>query len=586
MAGKNQVTLTFAGDSKSLDRALADVNSGTKRTEEGIDGLSDSASRLQRAMGTGGRQFGGYGSGLGGLGDRADEVDTRMMGLSDGIQGVNDLMHAGKLQPHEMAMAFSDLGSAAYNTVIPSLQSVVKTMGGLKTAAVGLGVALGAAGLLYTIHQLGQAAHDAKINDLAEDFQKTGDAGKEMQAAVDGDVFAMGNMADVFDKLLEMSPQLAQSYLDQAIAAGLDADASASAQKAIDAVADAGERAAEALNEMNDAYKAQFDPVFAAVDALDSMEEAQMAVVEANKEWGEGSVQSKEATFDLAKAVSDAESAQLALASAVEAGDVSIGSMNATLQRWVEQGILTSAQAADVAAQISGVTSEAHEVPGRVDTTLFARDRALPTIRSVEGAVEDLDGRTATVNIGANFGAAVGRLLSGSFASGGLVPGYFASGGIGGPRGTDTVPAWLTPGEMILNKFQQANLFRLLSGKRFARGGLAGRRFDYRGGPGNPSVYFPDTGGTVKLPRGTFEDEAAFILARWGYDVGSVAGNTAGALKRLAQQPWEDMSAHQSGSAGSQVNVYLTVQGSIVSDRDIVRIIRDEFQRRGFGGVR
>jgi hypothetical protein len=46
--------------------------------------------------------------------------------------------------------------------------------------------------------------------------------------------------------------------------------------------------------------------------------------------------------------------------------------------------------------------------------------------------------------------------LGPKFAEGGIVPQYLASGGFG--RGTDTVPAMLTPGELILNKAQQKNL--------------------------------------------------------------------------------------------------------------------------------
>jgi len=38
------------------------------------------------------------------------------------------------------------------------------------------------------------------------------------------------------------------------------------------------------------------------------------------------------------------------------------------------------------------------------------------------------------------------------FRAGGLVKPLYAAGGLGGPRGTDTVPAWLTPGEWVLPK--------------------------------------------------------------------------------------------------------------------------------------
>jgi hypothetical protein len=39
----------------------------------------------------------------------------------------------------------------------------------------------------------------------------------------------------------------------------------------------------------------------------------------------------------------------------------------------------------------------------------------------------------------------------GSYSSGGMVPKYFAAGGYS--RGTDTVPAMLTPGEFVMSKY-------------------------------------------------------------------------------------------------------------------------------------
>jgi len=54
------------------------------------------------------------------------------------------------------------------------------------------------------------------------------------------------------------------------------------------------------------------------------------------------------------------------------------------------------------------------------------------------------------------------RGASGGWAGGGIIPSYFASGGVA--RGTDTVPAMLTPGELILNKAQQKNLSSNMGG--------------------------------------------------------------------------------------------------------------------------
>ena len=65
---------------------------------------------------------------------------------------------------------------------------------------------------------------------------------------------------------------------------------------------------------------------------------------------------------------------------------------------------------------------------------------------------------------GGGKGGSGGGLLTGFFSSlfmstGGIVPQYLASGGVaGGPKGSDTVPAWLTPGEVVLNAAQQKNL--------------------------------------------------------------------------------------------------------------------------------
>jgi minor tail protein len=54
--------------------------------------------------------------------------------------------------------------------------------------------------------------------------------------------------------------------------------------------------------------------------------------------------------------------------------------------------------------------------------------------------------------------------------------GYYAKGGVVyaangfAPKGRDTVPAMLSPGEMVLNKSQQANLFNMASGKSQSQG--------------------------------------------------------------------------------------------------------------------
>jgi hypothetical protein len=124
-------------------------------------------------------------------------------------------------------------------------------------------------------------------------------------------------------------------------------------------------------------------------------------------------------------------------------------------------------------------------------------------LRQVGLKIEQLDGSVIDVAVNAHA-TSTGRIGGVPvFATGGVVPQYLASGGFG-PRGTDTVPAWLTPGEMVLNKTQQANL-------------------------------------------------------------------------------WAAANGRLSGGGGMTVNVH--VSGSILSERELIRVIRDQFGRGGIAGV-
>jgi hypothetical protein len=88
-------------------------------------------------------------------------------------------------------------------------------------------------------------------------------------------------------------------------------------------------------------------------------------------------------------------------------------------------------------------------------TTKAILEDLLSLIGRVASALKGLAG-----TIVGNAKASAGRL---GFASGGIVPEYYADGGFA-RRGTDTVPAMLTPGELILNKAQQRNLANGMGG--------------------------------------------------------------------------------------------------------------------------
>jgi len=477
MAGKNEVTLTFAGDSKQLERSLASVSDATKRTEQDIESLGGGFSRLDRVTGTGGRAFGDYGTGLGGVGDRADEVDTRMMGLSDGIQGVTDLMGGnGKLRPHEMAMAFSDLGSAAYNTVIPSLQSVGKAtksagefMKGMNTAVaaslVGL-VALAAAGVYLAYTQRGASIDTEKTTAaLSSQDKATQQSVQATLAYVDG----LTGLGGLFDEVLQKTPALADEFIAQAEAAGVDAESLAEMRAKLAEVDETSQFTAESIRGVNDAIRAQSDPTFAALDAMTQLADANRAVdaaalevIAAQQEFGAGSAEAAEASRALTEAQIAAgqaafgqEQAMLDLAAQMQETGFSVEDIIAHLQGLANQGLISQ-------GTVDAVSNALRNVPASVETTLYANDLASVDIENVMRNIGQLP-REVVVNIRAQ--ADLNRFNASRSlypAGGGVVPQYLASGGMGGPRGTDTVPAWLTPGEMVLNRGQQQNLFAMI----------------------------------------------------------------------------------------------------------------------------
>jgi len=80
---------------------------------------------------------------------------------------------------------------------------------------------------------------------------------------------------------------------------------------------------------------------------------------------------------------------------------------------------------------------------------------------SITGLIDDAQtslSETSLIQNLAGVGDYVAPVVS-YHANGGIVPQYLASGGISWePRGTDTVPAMLTPGEVVLNAAQQRNV--------------------------------------------------------------------------------------------------------------------------------
>jgi hypothetical protein len=127
----------------------------------------------------------------------------------------------------------------------------------------------------------------------------------------------------------------------------------------------------------------------------------------------------------------------------------------------------TKAQAQEAASAVQGLAAALGRLPTRKEVNIFIR-----TFRTGSfGAAED--------NRSKGIGS-IGR------AEGGMVPLDM------GERGRDSVPAMLTPGEMVLNASQQAAL-----------GGTAylARMFGFSGGGVVPGVQFFAAGGVARGPR-------------------------------------------------------------------------------------
>jgi hypothetical protein len=220
-----------------------------------------------------------YGQGLDSVGNRFDEMDTRAMGTADGITGVSELMRHGELSASEMAMAFSDVGSSMYNTVIPSLKGAKEgfgsfiqgatgaktTMGGLGRAAVG---AAGVAGVGLLVNALIDAEEKRKalrVEELTEEFTALG------KVDFTGLDVLQGGVEKTFEKLLEQSPKLAQNYIDWMESVSDGAAKTGEFQERVDMAIDAQEGFAEATEAAKTNLERESEEVDALREAMDRL---------------------------------------------------------------------------------------------------------------------------------------------------------------------------------------------------------------------------------------------------------------------------------------------------------------------------
>lgn len=127
MTSKNQVTLTFAGDSEKLERAAERA----RRAAEGFaDGVEDSSRRVQDS---GAR----IGEGFDRAGEGADTAEQRILGVRDVIDGTAAIMQGpGEAGISAYLQGWADLASGIVNFAVPALQAATSGMlTQIKTAA-------------------------------------------------------------------------------------------------------------------------------------------------------------------------------------------------------------------------------------------------------------------------------------------------------------------------------------------------------------------------------------------------------------------------------------------------------------------
>lgn len=98
---KNQVTLTFAGDSSDLERSFDRIGSSAKDMGDDVDMGAKAFDRV---------------------GESADSAEGRFTGLASGIDGVTTLMDDPS--PQEFAQGIADIADGIANFAVPAIQAM------------------------------------------------------------------------------------------------------------------------------------------------------------------------------------------------------------------------------------------------------------------------------------------------------------------------------------------------------------------------------------------------------------------------------------------------------------------------------
>lgn len=236
--GKNQVTLTFAGDSDQLEKTFGRVGEAADQLGKDVDGASTRLGGVgeeSRRAGQGARDAG---DGFERAAEGADNLDTRAMGFRDTLTGAQDSMAgAAAIARGDLfeglflaGAGVGDLASGTANLLVPALKSArdwirnstrslvtwITTARGATIAAGAVGIALAAVAVAYTAFQRESVAAQVETRKLVEDLEFLSETGRAT-----GDVLKLagGDTAE-FSEVLGAASQRMQAR-DTPIVGGL-----------------------------------------------------------------------------------------------------------------------------------------------------------------------------------------------------------------------------------------------------------------------------------------------------------------------------------------------------------------------------
>lgn len=116
MAG-NAVTLTFAGDSRSLERSFENVGKGARDMASDLDHAKDDAGKFAR--------------GMEGVNSRIDDSESKFMGAADLVDGLSSAFGVSLGPTVDYARAFGDMAGGFTATLGPAMEGIAGKLGKL-----------------------------------------------------------------------------------------------------------------------------------------------------------------------------------------------------------------------------------------------------------------------------------------------------------------------------------------------------------------------------------------------------------------------------------------------------------------------